>query len=145
MPLNKNPYSIDFLEKLKDKIRNIDWVDAGEQFVYEALLADKKLHICSSVGLSSKDYFTDQYLMNAISLEELMNYTNQIIRPQIPIQKAEFDNRYPELKVDSMAKSFNDNGEVIFLHAGRSSKRKRLFKKNRGRFIDFRALLKKNR
>jgi hypothetical protein len=138
LPKNTNPYSTTWLNDLKEKFEILNWLDAGEQLIYETLLRGKTAYVCASRGVSG-DFWghpLDAYNMDLVRLHPGIHYAQEVI------SKEEFIERYPELICGDSAmwrKSFDDHGNVIFIHRGRGTSRGG---KNDGRG-DFLSFIKK--
>ena len=123
LPLIQNPYADRKFRKLYDFEKAFSsWVDSGEQFAYEALLKGKNVYFCFSRGVTG-DFFADQFERTGMTFEEFSKLGYNIKRgePSAPLE--EFAKKYELLvkdeKVVCWAKSFNDDGGLIFLHKGR--------------------------
>jgi hypothetical protein len=123
LPKKKNPYHIPGLDKLRERIQPLEWIDAGEQLILEALARGKRAYVCASRGLSS-DYFGNPIDPWQLDVERISSLDLPIDFAPLSITRREFDHKYPQLLGEgpSWRKCFDDDGEVVFVHRGRGSR-----------------------
>ena len=113
-------------------------MDAGEKPILEALSRGQTAYVCASRGLTGNCYGhpLQEY---GIDNEEFKKLAVPIKYAPDTISEDSFRQRYPELalaEISMWRKSFDDDGNVIFIHRGRGTTR-RGKKDRRGDFIGF--------
>ncbi len=143
---DKNHYieKNDFLKKLcslkKEKNLKLpcDWIDSGEAFIYEETTKGKKVFAAASFG-GTKGLEKTPFDIAGTSKHEIEKIGNAIIFGKLAISKKEFKNRYKFVikagkkwenlrwmlsrKKNYWRYSFDDRGELIFIHHGRGTRR----------------------
>jgi hypothetical protein len=138
LPCKNNPYSISGLDRLRDRIEDLNWTDAGEKLILTALNRGQTAYICASRGA------TGNYYGHPLQGYNLNN--EEVQKSKVPIEYApdilssdRFKEKYPELALEKIAmwrKSFDDEGNVIFIHRGRGTTKGKQSDR-RGDFISF--------
>ena len=137
-PRSHNPYLMPWLKQFQQLIEPLNWIDAGEQLIFEALSRGRRAYICHSRG-STGDFFGHPLANYGIKNEDLAEFHIGIQYASEKISRERFEEKYPELTLGDNAswrKCFDDLGDVIFIHRGRgNSKGKR--NDGRGDFLNF--------
>jgi hypothetical protein len=123
LPLTSNPFNVDGLDRFKDKIGAVSWVDTGEQFIYRALERGMKAYIYESRG-GSKGHDSDIMKEVGITLDEVKESRLGVIFAPACFRETVFRERQPHL-VDAFEapwrKSYDESGGMVFIHRGRGT------------------------
>jgi hypothetical protein len=138
LPREENPYSIPGLDRLRNRLDHLNWIDTGEQLVLEALKRGQGVYVCASRGATG-DYYRHALASCGLTNQEV-NRLGVPIRyaPQVLSREA-FSVKYPEFaSLDNAMwrKCFNDAGDVVFVHRGRGTTKAHKDDK-RGDFVAF--------
>lgn len=117
-------------------LKNFNWIDSGEAIIYSEILQNNNIIICSSVG-SSTDYFFNVWNYFFTTENEINNFKALLpIKYQdVKITKPEFDIKYKKVIKSAEYRfwekkeseriywrySFDNEGEMIFIHHGRGT------------------------
>lgn len=121
LPKYQNPY-----KEYNSMIFQSDWIDAGEEIVYESLKMGYKVKMHQNVGGSHFFYnnrIAEELRKNSLNYQNLERNNIKLlgkIPEQIDFNKTYFDLNFQNLV---LTKSFDNSGNMIFLHGGRSNKR----------------------
>ncbi len=121
LPVEKNGYRIPGVERFPELERIQQWLDAGEQFVVEGIRRGGTSYIAASCGVK-EDFFGHPLSVNYGLDQNDFGQFSEFRYGSIPYGREKFSERYPEFSNEENAmwrKSFDDEGNVIFLHAGR--------------------------
>lgn len=137
-PSEINPYKFPGIEELKTEIEVLNWLDAGEQFILEALQEGYSAYVCASRGLTG-DFYGHPLRDYSITHRDISNLGVPIEYATDTLSREDFLSRYPHLapkEVSMWRKSFDDDGNLVFIHRGRgTTKGSRV--DGRGDFVDF--------
>jgi len=125
LPKKHNSYRIKEMESFRQRINHLNWIDAGEQLIFETLKREKFAYVCSSRGLS-KDFFGHPLEYYDIPDDAVKKLGDRIKYASLCLTRDEFRKRYPELSRNDFKwrKCFDDAGDVVFIHRGRGTSSK---------------------
>jgi hypothetical protein len=123
LPKAENPYVIPGLEPFRAQISHYAAIDTGEHIPLGAFQRGQQAYICASRGLTG-DYFGDPLHGYDFTNQDVMQAGAPVHYAPIHIDAEQFAQRYPELATSYNAmwrKSFDDAGNVVFIHRGRGT------------------------
>jgi len=138
LPRNENPFQTNGIENLKELIEALNWIDAGEQLVFEALSHGERGHVCASRGITG-DFFGQELKRYKFSNEEAVNAGLSVDYASLVLSREEFIDKYPSLAKEEIGmwrKCFDDSGELVFIHRGRGTVQGKSYD-TRGDFISY--------
>jgi hypothetical protein len=138
LPQEVNPYHIPAIDAFRSQIEHLNWLDTGESLIMEVLQRSHQAHVCASRG-ATVDAYAHPLENNYDVTEEQIRLSDATIEyaSQVPLRET-FEARYPELKDTPWRKTFDETGDVVFIHRGRGTT-SRQNKDERGDFHSFLA------
>lgn len=120
LPLHENIIANEKLDALASKIPEITWVDAGEQLVRDALDRGKKLYVTESRGASDA-WFREPRFWRKIGPKDFEGTGVQLA--DMTANRLDCIKNESELFLGCLGwrKSFDDTGDVMFIHRGRGT------------------------
>ncbi len=143
---DENPYieKSDFLKALcklkatRDLKIPCDWIDAGESYIYEELSKKKQMYVTASFG-GTKGMWVTPFELLKVKEQDISNIKNLIIYGKRNSSKKEFQKKYKFVlkasrkweslkwflnrKKNYWRYSLDDEGDLIFIHHGRGTRR----------------------
>ena len=138
LPRRENPFVVPRLDAWRSRIEALNWLDTGEQLVFAALSRGHRVYACASRG-TKQDFFGEEMGQYGVSSRDVMVLQAGIECGPEKLDRESFARKYPEFAGDENGmwrKSFDDEGNVVFIHRGRGTSRARV-NDQRGAFARF--------
>jgi hypothetical protein len=124
LPLEENGFKFPGLEAFQEKIDNMNWVDAGEQFIYRALERGENVFVCESNGGTRKGPAEDPLDLFGVTEPDVRKAGINITYADKKFSADDIRKKRPDLEVPLTScwrKSYDEEGDVIFIHRGRGT------------------------